>query len=112
MPYMDGRYGRTSPANFRSLSTFELVLVTCLFCFFISGCIGQIGPQSGSPSLVASTNSVELGDVQIGNGASATISLVNKSAIPVAVIQLNVVGQFFSVAGHDSFPVSVPAGGT
>jgi hypothetical protein len=67
---------------------------------------------SGSQALVASSTSVNLGNVSLGNSASGTVSLVNTGSSPIKVTQLSVTGQSFSVAGQPSLPLSVAAGNT
>ena len=107
-----GKGNRTNPASFRGLFTVRVALAACVLCFVLSGCGGTAVAGSESPSLVASPSSVDLGDVPVGTGTCAAVSLVNNSSVPVKVTQLNVNGLSFSIAGQTSLPVSIAAGST
>ena len=93
-----------------------IIIVFFLFMFCsvcsLSGCISTIANKSESVSLVASPSSVNLGSVSVGAVATAAVSLVNKSSVPVNVTQVGVAGQSFSVTEQNGFPASIPAGGS
>jgi len=116
------RYNRLQPKPGRALScvsicplkswcTVLLIIMSCGLPFALSSCGGSIiasGASSGA--LVASSNSVTFGSVQIGQTANTTVSLLNKGASAVQIAQLDLSGQPFSLVGSSSLPVTVAAG--
>ena len=95
----------------RRLSALLFAMLCCVVCLVMTGCTGVVLNQAGSSSLVASSTSVNLGSVPVGNATTANVSLLNKNSAAVHVTQLSVSGQSFSVAGQTSLPASIPAGG-
>lgn len=90
-----------------------LVISFCWLPFALMSCGGGIiikGTNIGA--LVASPNSVAFGSVPIGQTASTTVSVLNKSSAPVQIAQLNLSGQPFSLVGSSSLPVTIAAGAT
>jgi Abnormal spindle-like microcephaly-assoc'd, ASPM-SPD-2-Hydin len=55
---------------------------------------------------------VDFGDVGVGQVASSNVTISNQSLAPVAIAQMSVSAQPFSVASTDKFPISIPPGGT
>jgi hypothetical protein len=94
----------------KNLSAVFFLFLFCSVCL-LSGCTTVV--YRWEPlSLVASPSTVNLGNVSVGTVATAAVSLVNKSLVPVNVTQLSVVGQSFSIAEQNALPVSIPAGST
>jgi hypothetical protein len=91
------------------------VFVLPAFCILliVSGCGVAVGGSSPSAvtALQVNPNSVSFGDVQVGQTATASVSLVNPGTAAVSVAQLNVTGQTFSVAGG-TLPATIAAGAT
>jgi len=101
---------RAKPLGFSALSL-GLVLTLCSgLCLPLSGCIASVVDRSQVQTLVASPSSVDLGNVPVGNSASASVSVVNSNSVAVKVTQLGLTGQSFSVAGQNSLPISIAAG--
>jgi hypothetical protein len=103
---------RAKSLRFTSYSTWLLLLLSSGLCVALSGCIADAVNRLGLQTLVASASSVDLGNVTVGNGASASVSLVNSNSVPVKITQVSLIGLSFSIAGQGSLPVSVAAGGT
>ena len=90
-----------------------LVISSCCLPFALSSCGGSIVVNgTGTGAIIASPNAVTFGAVSVGQTASSTISLLNGGSTPVAITQLNLTGQSFSVNGVSELPITVAAGGT
>jgi hypothetical protein len=81
-------------------------------CLVLSGCIGGVVNLAPLQTLVASPSVVDLGNVPVGNSASASVSVVNSNSVPVTVTQVSLTGQSFSIAGQNSLPITIASGST
>lgn len=118
-PALDFEQGRSNPLRHTSAildKKWHLVLLVVLLSSFgISGCGGFTGTQSGSAAaglLIALPNNVDFGSVPVGQTATASVSVTNKSSNPIEISQLTFTGQSFSIANPSSLPVSLAAGKT
>ena len=102
---------RTHGSKPRHPNASALAMVSVL-CFALSGCIADVVTRSPVQGLVASTTSVNLGNVLVGNSASASVSLRNGNPTPVNITALSMTGTSFSIAGQNTLPISVAPGGT
>src|SRR5271170_5193109 len=90
--------------------TAPLFVLTCCLTIVMSGCgAGSIDPAGGS--LLVSPNAVNFGSVPVGQEADTSVSIANSTSSSVAISQVNVSGQTFSLPGNNSMPISIPAGG-
>ena len=83
-----------------------------LFCSFITGIVGCGFSANGSSagSLLISPSTINFGDVPVGQAASTKISLLNQSAAPVNISELNIDGQTFSINGQGTLPIVIAPG--
>jgi hypothetical protein len=112
-PKLDRLLGCVPTGRLNGWSKVLLFISSCCIPFALASCGGSIivyGTSSGA--LVASPNKITFGSVPIGQTASTTVSLLNKSTAPVQVAQLNLSGQPFSLVGSGSLPIKIVAGAT
>ncbi len=76
------------------------------------GCGAGSAVESSSGSLQISPSTVNFGSVGVGQTAQNSVLISNKSATPVAISQINVSGQAFSISSTEKPPINIPAGGT
>ncbi len=86
-----------------------VVAMTC-FTIAITGC--GSGPEPISNFLQISPRTVDFGDVGVGQTVQSNVSVVNTGSASVAISQLSLSGQSFSIASNEKFPINIPAGGT
>ena len=83
-----------------------------LLPLLITGCGASLSLGKGSAAIVAIPGKITFGSLQVGNTASAQVTLVNRSLSAAKVAGLNIAGKYFSIPNQVSLPLSVPAGGT
>ena len=83
-----------------------------LFCFLVTGILGCGYAVNGSSagSLLISPSTINFGDVPVGQAANTKISLLNQSAAPVNISELNIDGQTFSINGQGTLPIVIAPG--
>ena len=101
----------TEPGGLKGWFGALIIAPSCCLAMVISGCgSGFIGSTSGA--LQISPGTVDFGDVGVGQVASSNVTISNQSLTPIAIAQMSVSAQPFSVASTDKFPISIPPGGT
>jgi len=90
------------------------ILLAAVFCAIaiLSGCGSIAANVSTLGNLVASANSLAFGNVNVGQTASASISLKNESANPVQITQIGVAGQSFTLTSQATLPLTLAGAGT
>ena len=73
---------------------------------------GNGGTPGSGGTLLVSSSAVSFGSVMVGQTAAASVVLTNGGSTPVQISQMQVSGQYFSLAGQNSLPVTVAGGGT
>ncbi len=90
-------------------NTLYAILIACL-TLSIVGC--GAGTGSVSEYLQLSPRSVDFGDVSVGQTVQNNVSIVNVGPTSVAISQLSLSDQSFSIANSEKFPINIPAGGS
>jgi hypothetical protein len=73
---------------------------------------GNGGTPGSGGTLLVSSSTVSFGSVLVGQKAAASVILTNGGSAPVQISQMQILGQYFSVAGQGSLPITVAGGGT
>ena len=89
-----------------------LVLTLFALCLVLSGCGGLVVNQSALVSLLSIPASINFGTVTVGQSATASIPILNKSLVAVEIAKLEVDGQTFSLNGSINLPVTIAPGST
>ena len=94
--------------------TLVLALASFVIAFSLSGCGSSytVTAASGVGPFQASTNTVEFGDVAVGQTATSSLTLVNQSSTAISVSSLKITGNQFKVSDSTSLPISVAANST
>jgi hypothetical protein len=85
-------------------------LASCL-TIAMSACGAGVSVPLGSGGLQVSPGTINFGNVPVGHEVDSSVSVTNSNASPIAVSQVNVSGQPFSLLSNASVPISIPAGG-
>ena len=94
----------------RHLKLSFIGLLTFSCGLFLGGCSGSfVTNNSAAGTLTVSSGTVNFGQVAVGKTASSVITLTNKGSAAVAISELNLTGQPFSVSGGGSMPMTVGA---
>jgi hypothetical protein len=67
---------------------------------------------SGSGALAVSPGALTFGNLQVGNSATAYLSLVNHGPVPAQVSALSISGKSFSISNPAGIPLTLPSGAT
>lgn len=89
-----------------------VALAIASFTIVLIGCGAGSSVESSSGSLQISPSTVNFGSVGVGQTAQNSVLISNKSATSVAISQINVSGQAFSISSTEKAPINIPAGGT
>src|SRR6185437_17079305 len=85
-------------------------LASCLLLCGLSGCGSNYTvTAAGIGAFQASSDAVEFGNVQVGQTASSTLTLVNQGSAAVSVSDLKITGKEFTIANSNTLPVTVAA---
>jgi hypothetical protein len=111
----DSRYAYKSPicrlddlwASLLAILVFSLVLTGLTGCGYSAS-----GSVAGSGSLQVLPNPVTFGTVSVGQSVTSKVSLLNQTSAPIAIAQLNIAGQGFSLIGQSSVPINIAVGDT
>jgi len=87
-------------AGSRKISTALVALAAFGFGSFVSGCAAEVVNRSASPTLVASSSLINLGNVSLGKSVGGTVSLVNTGPVPINLTQLSVKAVPFQAREH------------
>jgi hypothetical protein len=87
------------------------ILVSILVLTGLTGC-GFSASGSTGGVLLALPNPVAFGTVPIGQTATSKVSLLNQSSAPIAIAQLSIAGQSFSLVSQSNVPINIAAGAT
>jgi hypothetical protein len=101
-------------AKILQFNGWERALVIALACWLTiatSGCGAGVSVPVGG-SLLVSPNAVNFGPVPVGQEADNNVRITNSSSSSIAISQINVSGQTFSLPGNNSMPINISAGGT
>lgn len=107
--------GQSSSRCQRALAWRLGLLIVALGSLGIAGCGTFVGTPNNAAAaglLIALPNNVDFGSVPVGQTATATVSLINKSADPIEISQLTFTGQSFSILAPGSLPITIAAGST
>lgn len=91
-----------------------LGMISCLFAVTISGCGSSytVTGATGIGPFQTSTNTVDFGDVPVGQTAESSLTLVNQGSTPISVSSLKISGNEFAIANGASLPITVAANST
>ncbi len=89
-----------------------LILAPFVLCLALSGCGGVVVNQSALSSLLSIPGTISFGTVTVGQSATASIPILNKSLTAVQIANLEVDGQTFSLNGSINLPVTIAPGST
>lgn len=89
-----------------------LILMPIALCLTVSGCGGLVVNQSALSSLLSIPGTINFGTVTVGQSATASIPILNKSLTAVQIAKLEVDGQTFSLNGSINLPVTIAPGST
>jgi Abnormal spindle-like microcephaly-assoc'd, ASPM-SPD-2-Hydin len=90
-----------------------LLAISCqLLPLILSGCGASLSSGTGSGSLIASPHTVAFSNLQVGDSATAEVSVVNRGVLPAQISNLSISGKYFSIQNQGNLPISVAAGGT
>jgi hypothetical protein len=81
----------------------------------LSGCggfVGAAGNAAGAGLLIALPDTVDFGTVPVGQKATSSVTLINKSSSPIEISQVTLTGQGFSVSSQNNLPATLAAGST
>ena len=85
-------------------------LASCVLLCALSGCGSNYTvTAAGIGSFQASSAAVEFGNVEVGQTANTSLTLVNQGLTDVSVTNLKITGKEFKVASPSSLPVTVAA---
>jgi Abnormal spindle-like microcephaly-assoc'd, ASPM-SPD-2-Hydin len=87
------------------------ILVSSLVLTGLTGC-GFSASGSTGGALLALPNPVAFGTVPIGQTATSKVSLLNQTSAPIAIAQLSIAGQSFSLVNQSNVPINIAAGAT
>ena len=93
-----------------TLSIAFFSFVTATLAIALSGC--GAGPGPISEALQISPRTIDFGNVSVGQTAKSNVSIVNVGPVSVAISQLNLSGQSFSIVSNEKFPINIPANGS
>ena len=80
------------------------------FCsgLVLSGCGGTLAATNAAlGTLAVSSSSVDFGQVAVGKTVSTSVTVSNKGSAAIAISQLNLTGQSFSLGAGNSLPITV-----
>ena len=87
-----------------------ILALACCLTIVTSGCGAGVSVPVGG-SLLVSPNAVNFGNVPVGQEVDSSVNIANGTSSSIAISQVNVSGQTFSLPGNNSMPISIPAGG-
>jgi len=87
------------------------ILVSCLVLAGLTGC-GFRANGSVAGVLLVQPSTVAFGTVPVGQTATSKVSLLNETSGPIAIAQLSIAGQSFSLINQSSSPINIGAGDT
>lgn len=103
-------------AKLRVLSsnyTLVVVLASCALVCALAGCGSSYTvTAAGIGAFQASSDAVEFGNVQVGQTANSSLTLINQGSTAVSVSDLSITGNQFAVASPNSLPVTVAPNST
>ena len=103
--------GRGSIHKLKSPGTKLFVILACCLAVALSGCGYAVNGSATGPFSV-SPGAITFGAVPVGQTATSNVLLLNESAAPIEISQLNVAGQGFFANSQSGLPVTVSAGST
>jgi Abnormal spindle-like microcephaly-assoc'd, ASPM-SPD-2-Hydin len=96
-----------------SLRSFLLISCCLALSFVISGCGASLSMGKGSAAaIVATPDSVTFGNLQVGNSATAQVTLLNRSLSPAQVSGLTISGKYFAITNQVHLPMTLLPGAT
>lgn len=101
---------RVKRVDIHTACSFIVLLAFGIF-LILTGCGYNVNGASAG-SLVVTPNTVDFGDVQVGQTAQSTVSLLNQGATAVSVSQVTVAGQTFFLNPQTQLPVTIAPGKT
>ena len=103
----------SSNDSYRHVGPLPLICCCLILPFAISGCGASLSLGKGSAAaIVATPDNVTFGNLQVGNIATAQVTLLNRGLLPAQVSGLTISGKYFSITNKVSLPLTLPAGGT
>jgi hypothetical protein len=88
-----------------------VILASSLVLTGLTGC-GFSASGSTGGALLALPNPVAFGTVPIGQTATSKVSLINQTSAAIAIAQLSIAGQSFSLVSQSNVPINIAAGAT
>jgi hypothetical protein len=87
------------------------ILTVCVLAVGLSGCGSNytVTAATGIGPFQASTDTVEFGNVAIGQAAISSLTLVNQGSTAISVTDLSITGNDFAVTSPTSLPITVAA---
>ena len=92
----------------RNVGPLPLLCFCLILPLLISGCGASLSLGKGSAAaIVASPDDVIFGNLQVGNIATAQVTLLNRSLSPAQVSGLTISGKYFSITNKVSLPLTL-----
>ena len=93
--------------------TLAVLLASCVLVCALAGCGSNYTvTATGIGAFQASSNAVEFGNVQVGQTADSSVTLINQGTAAVSVSNLSISGNQFAIANPNSLPVMVAPNST